>query len=181
MSPEPTRTIGGTWLGVYGGFDLPYGHFADQAKAGYHLGVQYERIVRSSVAFGADLGWHHMGGSNDLEKRLSAANASPTDVRVRLLPLTGYAKLFLPTHSASTPYLTAGVGFCNLNQTVEFNTSKHSSSQTSFVIVCGGGADLRTTAQVRYGFDAKLHYISTPHEASSLFTVGGHAAFGLAR
>jgi opacity protein-like surface antigen len=184
-TPTPATTtstsaagVGSIVIGPTLGFSLPFGDFADRATIGFNLGVIGDYYAAPNWAFGGEISWHTFGGNDDLEKELSAAIGEPVDLKLRVLPIVGHVKYFIPA-AGYAPYVRGGIGLFNLSSEIEAGSESSDDSDTNLGFLFGGGVNFNGGSRVSYGAEAYYQYISTEGDATNMLVIRGNFLFGV--
>src|SRR5262245_36002418 len=67
-------SAGSNYVGLNGRAGLPMGDYGDVAGTGWNLGASGKHYINDMWGFGADLGYHGWGASDDLESSLPSGD-----------------------------------------------------------------------------------------------------------
>lgn len=148
-----------TWLGVHGGAGVPTGDYGDAAATGWQFGVTGTRMVNDQWGFGADLGYHMWGGSDDLNASAEALFGPGSEYSWTALQATGHVVVSIPTQGSVNPYVRGGLGIYNLGLKLESPSGDDDASESKFGFNFGAGMNFASSSNMRWGVSGQFHMI----------------------
>ena len=166
----------GTWsLGLNGGAAMPTGDFGDVASTGWNVGVNATNQVNDKWGFGADLGYHSWGVSDDMEALLGPGES----MSFSAIQGTGFAVMRFPTSGSATPYVKFGAGMYNVGAKLESPSGDADDSESNFGFNFGAGMNFATQGTMNWGLGGAYHIINTEDVSTNMFTLGLNVNFGM--
>lgn len=168
----------GSWsFGLNGGAGMPTGDFGNLAGTGWNIGVTTTSMVNEKWGFGADLGYHSWGASDDIEALLGPGES----YSLRGIQATGHAVLRVPTNGNITPYFKVGTGLYNLAEKLEDASGDLSNSESRFGFNFGAGMLFSTQGNMTWGFNGTYHIAPADNNGidADVFTVGLNMNWGM--
>ena len=156
-------SAGSNYVGLTGGAGLPMGDYGDVAGTGWNIGASGTHYINDMWGFGADLGYHGWGASEDLESSLPSGDK----ISFTALQATAHAVMAFQTSGNVRPYAKFGAGMYNLGLKYESATlGDADESESKFGYNVGAGMNFLTSSNMRWGVYGAYHIIPVDDEDS---------------
>ena len=170
----------GSWsLGLNGGAAMPTGDFGDAASTGWNFGVNATNMVNEKWGFGADLGYHSWGATDELNEGAEFLYGPGSEFSFSAIQGTGFAVVRFPTSGSATPYMKFGAGVYNIGAKLESPSGDADDSNSELGFNFGGGMNFATQGNMSWGLGGAYHMIQTEGESTNMFTLGMNVNFGM--
>jgi opacity protein-like surface antigen len=177
-------SAGSSWLGFSGGTGFPTGDYGDAASTGWNVGATGTHMINDMWGIGGDLAYHSWGASDDLNTATEALFGPGSEINWSAFQATANATLNFQTQSSVMPYAKAGVGVYNVASKLSSPSGDDDASETKLGFNFGGGMNMTSSGNMRWGVNAAYHIIPAEDEFGAdlnFFTVGLNVLWGLAR
>jgi hypothetical protein len=152
------------WVGAGYAKELESG--APSGSFGALLGVNY--MLSPTMAVGVMSGYLMTG-------KIDSTAVSP-EIKTSMIPITGQFTYYIPA-SGFTPYVGAGAGAYMLREKATFAGTDTTTSNTKFGFNLGAGAEMGK-GSMKYGIDAKVHFVKGEEVNADLTTSSKFFKFG---